>query len=82
MCEGENTFLMVQKMIENKVNKAVQGKSCKKTGKTAFILYAGKTIPHACTHSLNSEARMSEVCQKYRAPDGFLYLKYAEMERF
>lgn len=30
----------------------------------------------------NSEAKMYEIYQKYKASDGFLYLKYAEMERF
>lgn len=48
MCEKNHTFLMIQRTIESKVNKAAQGIAYKKGGKVSFCLYAGKTMPHSC----------------------------------
>jgi hypothetical protein len=70
---------MVQKMIESKIEKLLQGKTTKeikrKDGKATFFLYVGNNVP-------NGDQEMVEIYDKYKAEDGFLYIKYAEMDTF
>lgn len=56
---------MITKAIESKS----PGKGVKKDGKSSFFLYVGNTIPH-------SERLMSDVYEKHKAQDGFLYITY------
>lgn len=70
--------MMVQKMIENKVTKLVEGqtgKPMKKDGKTSFFMYIGNSVP-------NADQQMSDIYNKYKNEDGFLYIRYGEMEKF
>lgn len=69
---------MVQKMIESKIEKLQQaqsGKPLKKDGKSSFFLYVGSSVP-------NADQEMEDLYNKHHAEDGFLYIKYGEMEKF
>jgi hypothetical protein len=61
---------MVEKIIQS-----TSGKPMKKDGKSSFFLYVGSTIP-------NADQTIADVYEKYKADDGFLYIKYGEMEKF
>jgi len=69
---------MVQRMIESKIENIIQiksGKPMKKDGKNSFFLIVGSTVP-------NGDQKIAEIYEKCKAEDGFLYIKYGEMEKF
>jgi hypothetical protein len=69
---------MVQKMIESKIEKLLQAKTVKpvkKDGKASFFLYVGNQVP-------NADQEMWDIYEKNKAEDGFLYIKYSEMDSF
>jgi hypothetical protein len=44
-------------------------------GKFTLFLYINNTIP-------NSDLILADIYAKHKAPDGFLYITYGEMETF
>lgn len=54
----------------------------KKEAKYPFAFTRAKQCLILVFFCLKSESKMEDVYKRYRAPDGFLYLKYAEMEKF
>lgn len=71
MCEPEHTFLMIQKTIESKVNKAAQGTAYKKGGRVSFCLYVGRTMPHSGINCLIQNPKCTNSTKSIRLLMGF-----------
>lgn len=77
-CEQTSKFISVQKMMEDMVSKLLVENSkngLKKDGKGSFFLYLANTVPSA-------DQVLSDLYNKHKNADGFLYLTYGELDSF
>ena len=70
-------------MIQNKVEKILEGESAKKKdGKASFFLYINNQMPNQGKWECYVDQEMEEIYKKFKAEDGFVYIQYGEMETF
>jgi len=63
---------MIQKTIESKLNNLRSNCDVRRNSKHSYCLYVNNTLPHA-------ESTMQDLYDRYKAEDGFLYIRYTEM---
>jgi hypothetical protein len=77
---------MIQKTIENKINKAREGKDSRKNNsKWSYCMYANNTIPHGCISNLVQSQQCWTYTSDIRLPMGFcIYViqKWKSFEKF